>query len=139
MMIPVFAFTVGSSLDLVEVWQAGLLGLGLGLAVAAIPGAALFVADRLIGNSGVAGVAAASTAVTAAAVPTIVAAANPMYAPAAAHAPILVAASVIVTTMFVPLLTAWVAAHVRKRRPVACDLIPAASAAEGPPSGAIPP
>jgi len=85
------------------------LGLALGLSVVAVTGLALFVADRATGGSGVAGVAAASTAGNAAAVPTIVAAANPAYAPAAAHATVLVAASVIVTTALVPLLTAWVA------------------------------
>ena len=37
------------------------------------------------------------------------ASANPAYAPAAAPATILVAAAVIVTTVLVPLLTAWVA------------------------------
>ena len=108
-MIPFFAFALGSGLDLARVWQAGVLGLALGLSVVAVTGLALFVADRATGGSGVAGVAAASTAGNAAAVPTIVAAANPAYAPAAAHATVLVAASVIVTTALVPLLTAWVA------------------------------
>ncbi|MBI0536312.1 2-keto-3-deoxygluconate permease [Roseomonas sp. KE2513] len=108
-MIPFFAFALGSGLDLAKVWQAGLLGLGLGVAVVVVTGIPLFLADRAIGGSGVAGVAAASTAGNAAAVPAIVAAANPVYAPAAAHATILVAAAVIVTTVLVPLLTAWTA------------------------------
>jgi len=108
-MIPFFAFALGSGLDLGKVWQAGLLGLGLGVAVVVVTGIPLFLADRAIGGSGVAGVAAASTAGNAAAVPAIVAAANPVYAPAAAHATILVAAAVIVTTVLVPLLTAWTA------------------------------
>jgi 2-keto-3-deoxygluconate permease len=81
----------------------------LGVAVVVVTGIPLFLADRLIGGSGVAGVAAASTAGNAAAVPAIVAAANPVYAEAAAHATILVAAAVIVTTVLVPLLTAWTA------------------------------
>ena len=66
-------------------------------------------ADRLTGGTGVAGVAAASTAGNAAAVPAIVAASNPVYAPAAKSATILVAASVVVTAILVPLLTAWTA------------------------------
>ena len=61
-MIPFFAFALGFGLDLAKIWQAGLLGIGLGVAVVAITGAALFVADRLTGGNGVAGVAAASTA-----------------------------------------------------------------------------
>ncbi|SDB68906.1 2-keto-3-deoxygluconate permease [Belnapia rosea] len=108
-MIPFFAFALGSGLDLAKVWQAGLLGLGLGVAVVVLTGIPLFLADRATGGTGVAGVAAASTAGNAAAVPAIVAAANPAYAEAATHATILVAAAVIVTTVLVPLLTAWTA------------------------------
>ena len=114
-MIPFFAFALGSGLDLTKVWQAGLLGLGLGIAVVVVTGIPLFFADRAIGGSGVAGVAAASTAGNAAAVPAIVAAANPVYAPAAASATVLVAAAVIVTTVLVPLLTAWTARRVALR------------------------
>ena len=114
-MIPFFAFALGTGLDLAKVWQAGLLGLGLGVAVVVVTGIPLYLADRAIGGSGVAGVAAASTAGNAAAVPAIVAASNPAYAPAAADATILVAAAVVVTAVLVPLLTAWVAGRVAPR------------------------
>ena len=70
------------------------------------------VADRLTGGTGVAGVAAASTAGNAVAVPAIVASANPVYADAAAHATVLVAACVVVTALVVPPLTAWTARRV---------------------------
>lgn len=113
-MIPFFAFALGFGLDLAKIWQAGLLGIGLGVAVVAVTGAALFVADRLTGGNGVAGVAAASTAGNAAAVPAIIAAANPAYAEAAGPATVLVAASVVVSALLVPLLTAFVAARVRQ-------------------------
>jgi 2-keto-3-deoxygluconate permease len=83
----------------------------LGLLVVAVTGAALFVADRLTGGTGVAGLAAASTAGNAAAVPAIVAAANPAYKEAAVSATLLVAASVVVTAIVVPLVTAWWAAR----------------------------
>ena len=111
-MIPFFAFALGSSLNLSKVWQSGLLGLGLGLAVVVVTAIPLFFADRAIGGNGVAGVAAASAAGNAAAVPAIVASANHAYAPAAAHATILVAAAVIVTTVLVPFVTAFVARRV---------------------------
>jgi 2-keto-3-deoxygluconate permease len=109
-LVPFFAFGLGATLDLSKVWSAGLLGLGIGVAVVAITGTALFFVDRLTGGTGVAGVAAASTAGNAAAVPAIIAAANPVYAEAAASATILVAASVCVTVILVPLVTAFVAA-----------------------------
>ena len=79
-LIPFFAFALGANLDLAKVWQAGLLGLGLGVAVVVVTGIPLFFADRLTGGSGVAGVAAASTAGNAVAVPAIIASANPAYA-----------------------------------------------------------
>jgi 2-keto-3-deoxygluconate permease len=108
-LIPFFAFALGANLDLARVWQAGLLGLGLGLAVVVVTGVPLFFADRLTGGNGVAGVAAASTTGNAVAVPAIVASANPAYADAAAQATILVAACVVVTAVVVPLATAWAA------------------------------
>lgn len=106
-LIPFFAFALGSTLDLHKVVEAGLLGIALGLAVVAVTGTVLFLADRLTGGNGVAGLAAASTAGNAAAVPAIVAAANPAYSEAAKTATVLVAASVVVTAIVVPLVTAW--------------------------------
>jgi 2-keto-3-deoxygluconate permease len=114
-MIPFFAFALGANLDLTKVWQAGLLGLGLGLAVVVVTGIPLYFADRFTGGNGVAGVAAASTAGNAVAVPAIIASANSAYAGAAAQATILVAASVVVTAIVVPLVTAWTARRVAAR------------------------
>ena len=111
-MIPFFAFALGAGLDLHKVWQAGLLGLGMGVAVVVLTGIPLFFADRLAGGNGVAGVAAASTAGNAATVPVIIAASNPVYAEAAKSATIIVAACVVVTAILVPLVTAWVAKRV---------------------------
>jgi 2-keto-3-deoxygluconate permease len=106
-LIPFFAFALGTTLDLHRAWGAGLLGLGLGFTVLLVSGTALIVVDRLIGGEGTAGIAAATTAGNAAAVPTLVAAADHQYAAAAQQATVLVAASVIVTSLLVPPLTAW--------------------------------
>ena len=84
----------------------------LGLVVVVVTGAFLFVADRVTGGKGTTGLAAASTAGNAAAVPAIVASANPAYQPAAAQATLLVATSVVVTAVCVPFLTAWWARRV---------------------------
>jgi len=111
-LIPFFAFTLGTTIDARSVWHAGRLGVALGLFVVAFTGGVLWVADRLTGGTGVAGVAAASTAGNAAAVPAIVAAANPAYAEAAKSATVLVSASVVVTAVVVPFLTAWLAPRV---------------------------
>lgn len=110
-LIPFFAFGLGAALDLNKVWMAGVLGLGVGVGVVAITGITLFFVDRMTGGTGVAGVAASSTAGNAAAVPAIIAAANPVYADAAKSATILVAASVVITAVLVPLVTAFVASR----------------------------
>ena len=106
-LIPFFAFALGTGLDLSKVWNAGLLGIGLGVCVVALTGIVLFIGDRLTGGTGVAGLAASSTAGNAAAVPMIIAQANPVYAPAAQQATVLVAACVVVTAILTPLVTAW--------------------------------
>jgi 2-keto-3-deoxygluconate permease len=114
-MIPFFALALGASLDLHKVWQAGLLGIGLGLAVVVLTGIPLYFADRVSGGTGVAGVAAANTAGNAAAVPALVAAANPIYTDAANSATLLVAACVVVTAVLSPILTASVAKRYKAR------------------------
>ena len=111
--IPFFAFGLGATLNLKLIWQAGLLGVALGISVIVVSGAFLFVADRLTGGTGVAGIAASTTAGNAAVVPALVAAADPKYRPAAGPATVLVAASVIVSAFLAPLLVAWWERHAR--------------------------
>lgn len=106
-LIPFFAFAIGASLNLTMVWRAGLLGIALGFAILAVSCTVMFLADRVSRGNGVAGLAASATAGNAAAVPALVAAANPVYADAAPFATVLVAASVVVTMLCVPLITAW--------------------------------
>ena len=114
-MIPFFALALGAGLDLHKVWQAGMVGIGLGVAVVIVTGIPLYFADRLTGGTGVAGVAAANTAGNAAAVPALVAAANPVYAEAAKSGTLLVAASVVVTAILCPILTSMIAKRYRQR------------------------
>jgi len=106
-LIPFFAFAIGASLNLTMVWRAGLLGIALGFAILIVSCSVMFLADKISRGNGVAGLAASATAGNAAAVPALVAHANPAYAEAAPFATVLVAASVVVTMLFVPLITAW--------------------------------
>jgi 2-keto-3-deoxygluconate permease len=75
--------------------------------VVIVSGFFLILADRFTGGTGTAGLAAATSAGNAAAVPTLVAAANPAYADAAKPATVLITASVVITAVVVPFLTAW--------------------------------
>lgn len=106
-LVPFFAFALGAGLNLQNVWKAGLLGVLLGISVVAITGTVLFVVDKLTGGNGIAGLAAASTAGNAVGVPAAVAAANAVYEPLVPTATALVASSVIVTAILVPIVTAW--------------------------------
>ncbi len=111
-LIPFFAFALGATFNLKLVWAAGFVGVLLGISILLISSICLFLVDRMIGGNGVAGVAAGATAGNAAAVPALVAAANPNYAAAAGSATVLVACSVIVTTIATPMLTAWLYSRV---------------------------
>ena len=104
-LVPFLGLTLGLTINLTAVWQAGLLGILLGLFVVLIGGTVLLLADKLTGGDGIAGLAAATTAGNAAVVPTIVAQANPVYAPAAQSATVLIAASVVVTAILCPIIT----------------------------------
>jgi 2-keto-3-deoxygluconate permease len=131
-MIPFFAFALGAGINLLNVWHAGLLGILLGVGVVIVSGTVLVVADKLTRGNGVAGLAAATTAGNAAAVPAIVADANPVYAKAAEQATILVAASVVVTAILTPLVTAWWAARVGRHRRTDDDVEPSETPAPAP-------
>ena len=111
-MIPFFAFALGNTLNFMNVWKAGLLGILMGVGVVVITGTVLILADKLTGGNGIAGIAAASTAGNAAAVPLAIASIDTSYAPVAASATMLVATCVIVTAILVPFATAWWARRV---------------------------
>ena len=114
-LIPFLGLTLGLTINLTAVWQAGLLGLALGLFVVLAGGAVLLAADKLSRGDGIAGLAAATTAGNAAVVPVIVAQANPAYAAAAPSATVLVASSVVVTAILCPLVTVFWARVVLKQ------------------------
>ena len=113
-MIPFFAFALGNTMNLATVWTAGALGILMGFGVVLITGTALIIGDRLIGGNGVAGIAAASTAGNAAAVPAAIAAIDKSYEPIAPAATMLVATCTIVTAVTVPIATAWWAGRVKR-------------------------
>ncbi|MEV7664086.1 2-keto-3-deoxygluconate permease [Paenarthrobacter sp. NPDC089316] len=114
-MVPFLGLALGLTINLNAVVEAGLLGIALGLFVVFVGGAVLLLADKLTGGDGVAGLAAATTAGNAALVPAIIATANPVYAPAAEHATVLVAASVVVTAVLCPIVTSAWAKRVQKK------------------------
>ena len=114
LLIPFFALALGTGIDLSKVASAGVAGIVLGVVVVVVTGAVLVALDRWTGGSGLAGVAAASTAGNAAAVPVAVAAIYTLYQPIAAQATVQVSAAVIVTAILTPLATAWYSRRIAK-------------------------
>lgn len=105
-LIPFFAFALGNTIDLSVIAQTGLLGILLGLAVIVITGVPLIITDKLIGGGdGTAGLAASSSAGAAVATPVLIAEMVPDFKSMAPAATALVATSVIVTSILVPILT----------------------------------
>ncbi|POE08233.1 2-keto-3-deoxygluconate transporter [Pectobacterium odoriferum] len=106
-LIPFFAFALGNTINLSVLLQTGFAGLFLGLLVIVVTGIPLILADKFIGGgNGTAGVAASSSAGAAVATPLLIANMAPEFAPVAQQATALVATSVIVTSVLVPILTA---------------------------------
>jgi 2-keto-3-deoxygluconate permease len=114
--VPFMAFTLGQTIDLHNVVAGGPIGVALGVSVLVITGFCCIVVDKLLGGSGIAGAAASSTAGNSAAVPRAIALADPSYAAIAPIATVQVAASVIVTAVLTPLLTAWMFRKVQRER-----------------------
>lgn len=107
-MIPFFAFALGNTIDLNVITKTGFLGVFLGISVIIITGIPLMLTDKYIGGgNGTAGLAASSTAGAAVTNPLIIGEMLPEFKPAAQTATALVATSVIVTSIMVPILTAW--------------------------------
>jgi 2-keto-3-deoxygluconate permease len=115
LIVPFMAFTLGQGINLKSVFTAGTPGIILGISVFVITGFVCIVADRLLGGSGIAGAAASSTAGNAAGTPQAIALADHSYAAIAPAATIQVAASVIVTAVLTPMLTAWAYKRAQKR------------------------
>ncbi|WP_407313992.1 2-keto-3-deoxygluconate permease [Desulfosporosinus sp. SB140] len=110
-LIPFFAFALGCGIDFHNIINAGPSGLLLGLFTLIITGGGLFIVDRFFKGTGVAGVAAATTAGNAVATPLAVAMADPSFKAIQATATAQVAASVIVTAILVPIVTATLAKY----------------------------
>lgn len=108
--IPFFAFALGTAIDLRDVVTGGLSGLVLGLVIAPVTGGLCYLGYRLVlrrgGESGV-GFAAGTTAGNSIGTPAVVAAADPRFAEYVGTATAQIAASVLVTALLAPLIATW--------------------------------
>jgi 2-keto-3-deoxygluconate permease len=115
-LIPFFAFALGAGLNLNDIIRAGLPGIVLGLIVTFFGGLVSILADRAVGGTGISGAAAASAAGNAVATPAAVALVDPSFAPLVSTATSQIAAAVVTTVIFTPVLTQFVYKYLKKRR-----------------------
>lgn len=109
--IPFFAFALGTGINLGNVITGGLGGIFVGIAATLITGALVYFGYRFIlrrGRKSGIGIASATTAGNSIATPAVVAAADPTFAPFVEVATAQVASAVLVTAIFAPLLASYV-------------------------------
>jgi len=109
--IPFFAFALGTGINLGNVVTGGLTGVIVGAVAVLITGTFAYFGYRWIlrrGNQSGIGIASATTAGNAIATPAIIAAADPNFAPYMEVATAQVASAVLVSAVLAPLLAAWV-------------------------------
>ena len=109
--IPFFAFALGTGIDLADVASGGLTGIVLGVAVTLVTGGLVYLGYRFIlrrGKESGIGFAAGTASGNGVATPAIVAAADPSFASYVGTATSQIAASVLVTAILAPLVTTWV-------------------------------
>ncbi|TFC73563.1 2-keto-3-deoxygluconate permease [Cryobacterium sp. TMS1-20-1] len=111
MIIPFFAFALGTGINLQNVLSGGLSGIIVGIVATLFTGTLAYLGYRFIlrrGNKSGIGIASATTAGNAIATPAIIALADPTFAPYVEVATAQIASAVLVTAVFAPLLATWV-------------------------------
>ncbi|TQL40410.1 2-keto-3-deoxygluconate permease [Homoserinimonas aerilata] len=109
--IPFFAFALGTGINLGNVVSGGLSGILVGAFATLFTGTLAYFGYRWIlrrGKQSGIGIASATTAGNAIATPAIIAAADPSFAPYMEVATAQVASAVLVSAVLAPLLAAWV-------------------------------
>ncbi|MFP7761368.1 2-keto-3-deoxygluconate permease [Marisediminicola sp. LYQ85] len=109
--IPFFAFALGTGINLGNVVTGGLSGILVGIVATLFTGTIAYFGYRWLlrrGKESGIGIASATTAGNAIATPAIVGAADPTFAPFVEVATAQVAAAVLVSAVLAPLLAAWV-------------------------------
>jgi len=108
--IPFFAFALGTGINLDAVVKGGLSGMLVGLIVAPFTGYLVYLGYKYMlrrGRRSGIGFAAGTTAGNAVATPAIIATADPAFVPLVGTATAQVAASVLVTAILAPVLASW--------------------------------
>ncbi|WP_081803346.1 2-keto-3-deoxygluconate permease [Halotalea alkalilenta] len=119
--IPFFAFALGTAIDLGSVISGGVSGLVLGFIISPITGSLVYLGYRFIlrrgGKSGL-GFAAGTTAGNAIATPAVVAAADPTFQQYVGTATAQVAACVLISSIMAPIIASYFLKRAGELKPV---------------------
>ena len=108
LLVPFVGMTLGAGINITNIAKGGFSGVLLGLITVLISGPFVVFMDRVINKRpGYAGWAVSTTAGNAIAVPAVVAALDPAWAPYVATATTQVAASTVFTAIAIPFITGW--------------------------------
>lgn len=109
LLLPFIGFTLGAGIDLRAIWSAGMAGLLLSLVVLLFGGGISYVFDRFLGKRpGYAAIATNAVGANAVAVPAVIGMIDVTWQPYVSIATIQIAAAVVVTALFIPILTKYV-------------------------------
>jgi len=130
--IPFFAFALGTGINLSSIVSGGITGLILGLIISPITGGFVYFGYRYIlrrgGKSGL-GFAAGTTAGNAIATPAVVAAADPSFQQYVGTATAQVAACVLISSILAPILASYFLKRAGELKPVTEEVPTSAGAA----------
>ena len=115
MLIPFLGFSIGASLSLQNVIEAGIPGFILGLATLAITGLGGYLVYGVFKGNRAIGAAIGTTAGVASATPMAIAAVDPSFAEFAQSATVQVSASCLITAILCPLLVSYLS-NLRKKK-----------------------
>lgn len=108
LLIPFVGFTLGGSINLINIVKGGTAGILLGFITICISGPFVVFCDKKLGGRpGYAGWAVSTTAGNAIAVPAVIGAVDASWAPYVATATTQVAASTVLTAIAIPIITGW--------------------------------
>ena len=115
MLIPFFAFALGMGINFKAIVEGGLSGVALGLMTVFITGTAGYLVFKALKWNPIAGAAEGSTAGNAVATPAAIAAASAGFAANVEIATVQVAASVVTTSVLLPLYIAFLVKRLEKK------------------------
>ena len=111
-----FCIRIGCWLESKHHYRSGFPGILLGIITTFFGGIFNVLADRAVGGTGISGAAASSTAGNAVATPAAIALIDPSLAPIVNVATSQIAAAVVTTIIFTPILTQFVSKRVQKKK-----------------------